>query len=466
MTPHFPPYYSFLHPLFSSRPKRLECGTKEASRLEKSCLTTLAKDNIFKCRKLYLAYKAITQDNTCVIKRNFPKLLSYLEACRSVLVLGPRGTGKTHYLKAIANSKNGRIIDLLDKQVYRLFLNNPSRLFEEISQAVNNENFSGPILIDEIQLIPELLDEVHRILEKFKPTIWFILTGSSARKLKKVDANLLAGRALKVNFFPFDFEEIGDLLTDNSLLHWGTMPEVVMTPDPNIKEAYLNTYVSVYLQEEIQREAQVRNLAGFSRFLEVAAAENGTPVNYKRMARAVGLADVTVKEYFQILVDTLIAYQIPAWSHSMREQLQLAPKHYIFDNGVVNAILGELKNEPKASTNRYGKLFENFVVGQLLQRRAKLDSSVKVYHYRNQESKEIDLILQRNAYSLPVAVEIKSSPTVRAIDVPELFRFKEIYPEGRVLVICQATKSFEESGIQFFPMRQGIDKALEWAEEK
>jgi predicted AAA+ superfamily ATPase len=380
-----------------------------------------------------------------------------------VLVFGPRGTGKTSFLRRLVEARKGRVVDLLNKEQFRLYLSNPSRLFDEVQQAVKNEGFSGPILVDEIQLIPELLDEVHRAIEQFKPSVWFILTGSSARKLKSADANLLAGRALRVDFFPLDLEELGESELLSSLLQWGTLPEVVTTRDLELREAYLTTYVATYLQEEVQRESQVRNLAGFSRFLEIAASENGLPVNYKKIARAAGIADVTVKEYYQILQDTLVAHHIPAWSNSKREQLQLASKFYLFDNGVINALLGELRSEPRASTNRYGRLFENFIVGQLLQRKAKQDLPVKVYHYRTQASQEIDLILQRNAYASPVALEIKSSALIRAVDVPEVCKFVQRYPEGRALVICPIEKSFEDSGIQFYPVREGIEVALKWA---
>lgn len=400
-----------------------------------------------------------------MITRNYPKIKSFLARQQSVLVLGPRGTGKTYYLSRLLNDfRRTETIDLLNKEVFRNYLSDPSRLYKEIEQSLRLDPTPIVVMIDEVQLLPNLLDEVHRTIENFKPKVAFLLTGSSARKLKREDANLLAGRALKMDFFPLGLDEIQFESHLPSILQWGTLPTVVAEEDLEIRESYLNTYVGTYLIEEIQKEAQIRNLEGFSRFLEIAAAENGQSVNFSRLGRAAHIADVTIKEYFQILCDTLLAFHVPAWSFSKREQLQLSPKYYIFDNGVINSLLGELKSTPRPSTYKFGRLFENLVVGQLFQYRAKNNLSASIYHYRLKKGKEIDLIVQRNPNSAPVAVEIKSANNLSAEEVKQLISFKQTYPDSSVLVICRTDKAYVDQGIEFFGLTDGVQRVFELAE--
>jgi uncharacterized protein len=399
------------------------------------------------------------------MNRNYPNILSFIKRGRSVFVFGPRGTGKTYFLTRILKELNNTIfIDLLNKEIFQRYLTRPSLLYNELELSIAKSKSPLVVMIDEIQLLPNLLDEVHRSIENFKPRIVFILTGSSARKLKRENANLLAGRAIRIDFFPIGMDEIDFNINLPKLLHWGSLPEVVTTEDVEIKESYLRTYVGTYLDEEIKREAQIRNLAGFSRFLEIAAAENGQCVNYAKMGRAAGISDVTVKDYFEILYDTLIAYHIPAWSYSIREQLQQSPKYYLFDNGIVNALLGELKSSPNPATYRFGRLFENLVVGQLVRYRSLKESPANIYHYRTQTGIEIDLIVQKNPHSHPVAIEIKSADSPTTLDVRPLIAFREKYPNSSALVICRTNRSYQENGIQFLNLEDGVKKVFELAD--
>lgn len=402
-----------------------------------------------------------------MIERNYLEIKKFLDLGRSIMVLGPRGTGKTYFLTRLLNHyPHTRSIDFLNKQTFRRYLRNPDLIYKEVSQQLSNLSQPLIILIDEVQLLPSILDEVQRTIEKFKPKVIFVLTGSSARKLKRYDANLLAGRCIKIDFFPLGLDEIDFNAHLDFLLQWGSLPESFVLEQEDLRLAYLQTYVGIYLEEEIQREARLRDLSSFSRFLELSAAENGSCVNFSKLSRAVGIADVTVKEYFQILVDTLLAYRLPAWSYSKREQLQKASKYYLFDNGVVNALLGELKTLPTPSSYRYGRLFENLVIGQIYQQAAKRRSPLKFYHYRSMSGAEIDLIVQKNPYSPPIAVEIKSSEAPQLVDVRELTAFKNKYPDSKQLVICRTPVDYQEDGIEFLSLTTGIKRIFEIDEKR
>jgi uncharacterized protein len=392
------------------------------------------------------------------ITRNYPDIKSFIDSNASIIVLGPRGTGKTSFLKKIINEHNNVLqIDLLNESLFGRYVKNPSLLASETKALLGAQN-SGLIFIDEVQRIPELLNEVHRLLEQYKERIIFILTGSSARKLKAKDANLLAGRALKIDFFPFDIYEIGEIGSIDFCLQYGTLPKSFTQKNARLRSSYLKSYVGMYLQEEIQREAQIRNLQGFSRFLEVAASENGNLVNYFKIAKSSGVSDVTVKEYYNILVDTLLVYHVPAWTYSLREQLQKSPKYYFFDNGVLNALLGDINSELKSSTYRYGKLFENFCVAQILQQLSKKELPLKAYHYRTHSGKEIDLILQKNPHTNLIALEFKSSANPITKDFSTLKDFQNKYPESLTLVVCQTTNPYIEDNIHFCSLKDALYK--------
>jgi predicted AAA+ superfamily ATPase len=391
--------------------------------------------------------------------------LAFLEARKSVLVLGPRGSGKTSHLQAILKRIPGQhiAIDLLQKKLFDRYLRRPEVLAQEISSAMESSQDNVTVFIDEIQKLSFLLDEVHRLIELYKPRLTFILTGSSARKLKREDANLLAGRALSVQFFPLGIDEIDYEKEEALVLEYGTLPEVFVEKDPNLRKEFLLTYVGTYLDEEINREADVRNLPAFAQFLELVAAENGSLVNYRKIARAAGIADVTVKDYYQLLVDTLVAYQIPVWAHSVKTRLIKAPKFYLFDNGVINALTGEFSAELRQSTNRFGKLFESFVVTQVIQQLSKGRSPLKIYHYREQGGKEIDLILQKNPYSTPVAIEIKSATAPTLEDAKALVDFKGLYPDAKCLVVCRTPRPYKDGEIDFLPLHDAIRTLNEYS---
>lgn len=395
------------------------------------------------------------------LERNYPRIKKLITAHRSVMIFGPRGSGKTFFLSRIVGRWEPQItVDLLDRVEFERIVRRPELLTQEIEALL--ERYTVPLLvfIDEVQRLPSLLNEVHRLIERYKPRLFFVLTGSSARKLKDLDANLLAGRALRENFFPLGIEEIPESVPLDSRLQFGTLPEVITELDDELKILYLRTYVGTYLQEEIQRESRVRNLEGFARFLEVAASESGAIVNYQKIGRAAAVVDTTVKAYFQLLCDTLIAYQIPAWSHSVRKQIQTASRYYLFDNGVINALTGELQTEIRPATNRFGRLFEGFVVQQIIQRMAKELSPLHLYHYRESGGLEVDLVLQKNPHSPPLAIEIKSAMDPTAREVKSLAIFKEYHPTAKLLVICRTPRRYQEGECLFVNLAEGLDEIV------
>jgi predicted AAA+ superfamily ATPase len=248
-------------------------------------------------------------------------------------------------------------------------------------------------------------------------------------------------------------------------LQWGTLPKCYLSESVKFKIAYLQSYTDTYLEEEIQKESEIRKLGAFSRFLELAANENSKLVNYARIGRAANLHPTTIKEYFSILSDTLIANHVPAWSAKIRVQLQQSSKFYFFDCGVLNALTGNLHSEIKEGSYRYGMLFENFVVNEIIRRIHRERLEINVYHYRDENQQEIDLILQRNPLSKPVAVEVKSSPTPEISARHVIHRFDEVVPNSRSLVISGADKAYAQKGLDIYPIQQGIEKALEAALE-
>ena len=396
------------------------------------------------------------------LSRNYPLLEEYLLKNQSLLILGPRGSGKTFYLSNLVeqSKKVTKTLDLLKGSVYERYLRNADLLEKEIVALNPSESHQVLIFIDEIQRIPSLLNEVHRLIELYKPWLQFLLTGSSARKLKKENANLLAGRAFSCDFHPLGVDEVNFCDHESVLLQYGALPQVFTESDTLLKQGFLSSYVGTYLDEEIKREALLRNLPAFARFLEMVAIENGALINYSKIARFAGIADVTVKEYYQLLVDTLVGMFLPAWNSSIRKQMLLKPKFYLFDNGVVNALTGELGTQLRPSTNRFGKLFESFVITQINQYIQKHSISLNLHHYREKNGREIDLILQKNPFSTPYAIEIKSSENPTLKQVKSLQAFKELYPESECYVICRTLASYREEEVTFLSLDSFLEQIM------
>jgi predicted AAA+ superfamily ATPase len=358
------------------------------------------------------------------------------------LFLGARGLGKTTLSEAwIAGQDATLIYNLLDPSEFKRLLSNPAQITNEVKTKLASlpPHATLSVLIDEVQKVPDLLDVCHLLIEEQKPRIRFLLTGSSARKLKSQSANLLASRALSVRLHPFTFLELKnhgfDLLES---LHYGTVPAIIFAEQ---KEHALRTYVDTYLKEEIQQEALVRKLDKFFSFIDVAAQLNGEVINFKKMARQLSVSDKTIVDYFQILIDTLLVIRLPGWDRSLKKQVIKSPKFYFFDCGVLNAAARELHSRLEVGSARYGRLFEHFIITEFyrLNDYFALDYALSFY---STGSSEVDLVLSRSRSEPALAIEIKSNPQVFREDLRGLELFSTENPESKLYCISTNTKAY------------------------
>jgi predicted AAA+ superfamily ATPase len=392
-----------------------------------------------------------------MIDRTFNPL-NLLRKSKSVLLLGPRGTGKTALIKQmVASSQDNRLkiilIDLLQGGDFQRYLANPNLLSKELDEQVLKLKSDESIIvsIDEVQKVPSLLDEVHHLIEKYQGRIVFILSGSSARKLKRGGANLLAGRALSCQLFPLCQQELDLELTRS--LQFGTLPGIYLNKN-DLEIPTLESYVSTYLREEIQQESLVRGIDRFSRFLEYAAQCNGQPVNFTKLGKQLGIAGKTAAEYFSILTDTLITTEISGWSESLKKQLLQAPKFYFFDCGVLNALNGYLRIDMREGGYVYGNLFETFVINQLLSANHYQSLGLRFYYWKDREGKEVDLILARNSFEPVLAIEIKASAAPTMEDCGGFAAFATDYPQVPKICACNTPRSYTDGSLRCLPWRE------------
>jgi predicted AAA+ superfamily ATPase len=347
---------------------------------------------------------------------------------QSFFLLGPRGSGKSTWLGA--TFPDAHLIDLLDEDTYQRLLANPGLFADELRALSSGKR----VIVDEVQRLPNLLNEVHRLIERKR--LRFVLCGSSARKLKRADVNLLAGRALHRSMHPFVPEELGAHFDLDESLRWGLLPIVWDSPS---KEETLSTYAQLYLKEEIQAEALVRNLPGFARFLPLAALFHGQTINVSSIARESGVARTTAAGYLDILEETLLCFRLPAYEAKLRARERKLPKWYWCDPGIVRAMK---RASGETSPEERGALFEGFVA-QLLRAYKDYRGICEDMYYWAPSGKsqaEVDFLLVQGAER--VAVEAKSGKAyseswckgLRAVKKLEALRRRIIvYPRGPVL---------------------------------
>ena len=300
-------------------------------------------------------------------------------------------------------------------------------------------------MLMKVQKLPELLDEVHYLIETYKGRIQFLLTGSSARKLKRSGANLLAGRAWTFKLHPLASQEL-ELDLDKALTV-GTLPGIYQEPLSSAKRS-LKAYVETYLREEIMQELLVRNINRFIRLLDIAGQFNSEPVNFTSIARDSGVSVKTAQEYFDILVDTLVAFRIDGWSYSVRKQLRQGPKYYFFDCGVLNGIRGELQTELKTGSYRYEKLFETFVVNELIRANDYNELGYRFHYWRTNTGVEVDLVLTRGPNDIPKAIEIKSQSSPKKSDMKGLIAFASENKKAELFCLCQTPRKYSVGPVQ------------------
>ena len=349
-----------------------------------------------------------------VLKRN---LQISKELDGSIFLFGARQTGKSTILRQ--QFPNSIYLDLLDTSLKNRFFKKPSLLYE----MLNEEKEGTLVIIDEIPEVPELLNEVHRLISERGLT--FILCGSSARKLKRKGRNTLGGRALPVYLYPLVSAEIPDF-DINRAVNYGMIPSHYLAQNPSRR---LAAYIDIYLKEEIKEESLVRNLNAFHRFLEVAALTDGEIVNNNNIAQDCGVSASTVASYFDILEDTLIGYRIPAFRKVKKRRLMQAPRFYYFDIGVANHLLQ--RKELVRGTVEYGHAFEHLVIQELYAWLHYTHSEEELTYWHTYTNIEVDAIIG----DARIAIEIKSVEEVLPRHLKGLRAFGEEYPESRRIIV-------------------------------
>lgn len=358
----------------------------------------------------------------------------------SVFLWGARQTGKSTLLKS--NFPNARYIDLLKSDDFERFSRRPALLREEVDAVIENQL----IIIDEIQKIPQLLDEVHWLI--VNRDYRFILSGSSARKLKRSGANLLGGRAISNKLFPLVSAEIADFNLIRAVNN-GMLPRHYTIENAQKR---LQAYIGDYLQEEIRAEALIRNLTSFTRFLEVAALTSGEMVNYLNIATDCGVSAPTIKEYFSILEETMIGYMIPAFTEKTKRRIVQAPRFYYFDVGIVNYLLKRKSLQPGSAD--FGKAFEHLIIQEIIAYLSYSENDNQLSYWRTSSGFEVDAVIGK----AKVAIEIKSSKEVQSKHIKGLKIFKDEFPEARLIIVSLDINPRLMNGVEVLPAELFLKK--------
>jgi predicted AAA+ superfamily ATPase len=363
-----------------------------------------------------------------------------LPAGRSAFLWGPRKAGKTHWIHHHFLSGGEAVIDLLETDTFAEYAARPALLRERWDGRV--------IVVDEIQEVPALLDEIHWLIERRKAS--FLLTGSSAGKLRRGHANLLAGRAWRYEMGPLSASEVSGF--DLERIMWtGLLPPHFLSPEP---DRDLRAYVADYLKEEIAAEAQVRNVPAFADFLRVAAITSSELLNYTNLARESGVSAKVVRRYFEILEDTMLGQRLPPWTRARGRRLIQTEKFYLFDVGVANHLA---RRRPRAGGSDFGKSFEHWVLMEILNFRRYRQPDLDVRFWRASTGQEVDFVLGE----MDAAIEVKGATRVHAGDLRGLRALREAHRVKRAIVVCLEREPRVLDGIQILPWKVFLDRL--WA---
>jgi len=363
-----------------------------------------------------------------------------LESRKSFFLFGPRGTGKTTWLRQ--KLPESLFINLLRSDFYLPLSANPAHL-----RTLIPNDYAGWIIIDEIQRIPELLNEVHDLIESKKHI--FILTGSSARKLRRDNVNLLAGRALTYHMHPLTVAEQGDAFRLEDSLRYGHLPARFSEPDP---AKYLRDYIQTYLREEVMQEGLTRNLGHFSRFLEVASFSQGSVINISEVARDAHIQRPVAESYFSILEDLLIGIRLPVFAKRAKRQLITHAKFYYFDAGVYRTIRPAGPLDSPAEID--GPALETLVLQELRAINDYRGLGYDIQFWRTKHGLEVDFVLY-GPQGL-IGVEIKRARTINPRDLKALREFKADYPEARCLLLYGGEQPLFIGDIRVIPIRDAL----------
>jgi predicted AAA+ superfamily ATPase len=368
----------------------------------------------------------------------YPRFYKLLKD-RSFFLFGPRGTGKSTWLREVL--PEAQVVDLLDSRAHRMLAADPSRLPGMLAGD------SGWVVIDEIQKVPALLDEVHRLIETKR---WkFALTGSSARKIKRGGANLLAGRALQRNFFPLTIWELGGDWKLRRALDTGLLPESWTYSQP---KDFLESYVSVYLREEVFAEGLARNLGAFARFLEIMAYSQGSTVSMATAARDVGVDPKLLANHLDLLEDLLLAVRVPVFTLRAKRRMTAHPKFYYFDSGIFRVL------RPKGPLDSDAELDGPALETLFLQHHRALGEFVqwdqKLFFWKTAAKVEVDFVSYGSLGLF--AFEVKRSAHVSSAELGPLLAFREDYPMAQAFVFYGGERRERREGIEFIPFEEGL----------
>ncbi|MEO6096115.1 MAG: DUF4143 domain-containing protein [Fibrobacteria bacterium] len=355
---------------------------------------------------------------------------------KSFFLFGPRGTGKTAWARTAF--PKALYLDLLEAGLFNDLLANPQRLENFIPAR-----FKEPIIIDEVQKVPALLDEVHRLIENRK--LMFILTGSSARKLRRHGPNLLAGRALTHAMHPLTAVEMGEDFDLARALRYGLLPAITTEPDPG---KYLESYVRTYLEEEVRQKGLTRNIAAFARFLEAASFSQGCVLSISAVARDCGVDRKAVEGYFGILEDLLIGIRLPTFTKRSKRRMVSHPKFYFFDVGIFRTLrpAGPLDTPEEAE----GPALETMLLQNLVAVNDSLDLGFKVFYWRTSDDYEVDFVLYGKKGL--IAIEVKRGSRLSSDSLSGLKSFAGDYPTARLILAFGGPRRLQFDKIEAWPM--------------
>jgi predicted AAA+ superfamily ATPase len=358
----------------------------------------------------------------------------------SSFLFGPRGTGKSTWVDAVL--EQALKVDLLKQSTFAELVGHADRL-----EAMADGAAATTVVIDEVQKLPALLDEVHRLIERRR--FRFVLTGSSARKLKRASANLLAGRARTLTMHPFTASELGARFKLKHALRFGLLPTVWMEEDP---DDYLRGYVGTYLREEVQQEALVRNIAGFGRFLEAATFSQGQVLNMQQVAADCGISRKTVENHFDLLEDLLLAVRLPVFRRKATRKLTTHPKFFFFDAGVFRAMRPRGPLDTEADID--GAALETLLMQSLRAENANRALGYELFCWRTHDHVEVDLVLygERGLH----AFEVTRSAVFRETDLEGLRLFCSDYPQARGHLFYGGTQRYRFGAIDVLPLGEGL----------
>jgi uncharacterized protein len=362
---------------------------------------------------------------------------------RSAFLWGPRKAGKSYWIKR--HFTGSPLIDLLKTEEFAEYAVRPSLLRERF------KDHHGLIIIDEIQMVPDLLNEIHWLIENTK--VNFLLTGSSARKLRRRHSNLLGGRAWRYTMTPLAYPELSKFDLEKIVVS-GLLPPHYLSPNP-IQD--LRAYVADYLKEEIATEAVTQNIPAFAEFLMVSALTSGELLNYTNVARETGVSAKVVRAYFQILEDTLLGYRVQAWKKVKNRRLIETEKFYLFDVGLTNYLA---RQSPKIGSSEFGKSFEHIILMELKAYQAYVNPELDIRFWRTSTGFEVDFILN----DMQAAIEVKSSNRIHSDHTKGLRALLEEHKVKRSIIVSLESKPRKlDNGIEILPWRNFFEQL--WAGE-